>query len=163
MTLSYLLVYSFVIFYDSVMVLRTMGFNGAFEGSIQRIECRPEVFCYVINWYDLSMLINSNMNPLIHFLFGQELKLTVSRRISTLSRRVSTAYNNGRKSVGSAGGQSLIEMRGLGDQNAVIPVLQNGYNCGTRRERSVVYTRRRSGCANNLNCNRPTRSRTRSN
>lgn len=91
MTISYLLVYSFVITYDLVMVLQTIGYNRAFELTMGRLECNPRVFAYVINWYDLSMLINSNLNPLIHLIFGKEFKRQISKRVSTVTRRVSNA------------------------------------------------------------------------
>ena len=99
MTISYLLVYSFVITYDLVMVLQTIGYDRAFNGTIGKLECRPRLFAYVINWYDLSMLINSDMNPLIHFIFGKEFKRQITKRVSVVTRKMSNAvyFNNKRK------------------------------------------------------------------
>ena len=91
MTISYFLVYSFVITYDLVMVLQTIGYNRAFELPMGKLECNPRAFAYVVNWYDLSMLINSNLNPLIHLIFGKEFKRQITKRVSTVTRRVSNA------------------------------------------------------------------------
>ena len=101
MTISYLLVYSFVITYDLVMVLQTVGYDSAFHETIGKLECSPRIFAYIINWYDLSMLINSNMNPLIHLIFGREFKRQITKRVSTVSRKVSNAvyFNHKRKSL----------------------------------------------------------------
>ena len=100
MTTSYFLVYSFVITYDLVMVLQTIGYDRAFNETIGKLECRPKIFSYVVNWYDLSMLINSNMNPLIHLIFGREFKRQIVKRVSTVKRKVSNAavyFHNKRK------------------------------------------------------------------
>ena len=109
MTMSYLLVYSFVITYDLVMVLQTIGYDHAFNQTIGKLECSPRLFSYVINWYDLSMLLNSNMNPLIHLIFGKEFKRQITKRVSTVTRRVSNAVYNKRKESSIAGLEFIAE------------------------------------------------------
>ena len=111
MTLSYLLVYSFVITYDSIMVLRTMGYEAAFTSTLGALECHPGLFSYIINWYDLSMLINSNMNPLIHFIFGKEFKRQISKRMSLVGRKISSISPYKKKGE-SIEMKSIVEMEG---------------------------------------------------
>ena len=76
------------------MVLKTMTLQEPFLKTIGSLECYQQLFTYIINWYDLSMLINACVNPLIHYIFGKEFKQGLTRRMSRISKRANIVYYN---------------------------------------------------------------------